>query len=134
MARKKQEGVTTSPRYKGKMYAVAYGIFAGNEELAKEYAEALTYARTQGFGEYHSAWLDAKDILARMGVPSALWGLYKAFVNELIHKVKKKQELTKDQVIQKWIDKGLDPDVLSEVADVVIGEKTREVPKSAEKA
>ena len=50
MARKRQEGVTTLPRYKGKMYAVAYGIFAGNKELAEEYADALSHARSQGVG------------------------------------------------------------------------------------
>ena len=87
MARKRQEGVTTLPRYKGKMYAVAYGIFAGNKELAEEYADALSHARSQGVGIYRIAYQEIKPVLMRNHVPSTMWGLYKAFINELINKV-----------------------------------------------
>ena len=94
MPRKRQEGVTTNPRFKGKAYAVAYGIFAGNEELAKEYADALANARAQGVGVYRTAYQEIKPVLMRLGVSSIFWGLYKAFINEVINKAVSYTHLT----------------------------------------
>ena len=133
MARKRQEGVTTLPRYKGKMYAVGYGIFAGNEELAREYAEALSHARSQGFGIYRVAYQEIKPILMRNGVPSTLWGLYKAFVNELINKVQRKKIATVEDIIDKWVKGGLDEGVLRDCAEAVVQIVEAEASTPAEK-
>ena len=132
MPRKRQEGITTLPRYKGKMYAVAFGIFAGNEELAKEYAEALSHARSQGFGVYRVAWQETKPILMKHEVPSALWGLYKAFVNELINKVQRRKIATVEEIIDKWVGNGLDEAVLRDVAEAVV-QVFEKAPSPAEK-
>lgn len=132
MARKRQEGITTYPRYKLKMYRV-FKIDGVPEALATEVATALTHARALGYGVFKTAWFEAKAILMRLGVPSAMWGLYKAFTNELINKVQRKKEATVEDIIAKWERNGLDPTVLREVANAVVQVVTVEVTKSAEK-
>ena len=119
MGRKRQEGVTTPVRYKLKAYAVGYGIGAGNVEYAKEYAEALTTARASGYGIFKQAYEEIKPVLMRMGVPSALWGLYKAFINEIINKVQRRKIATVDDIVDKWTKLGLDPTVLRECVNAV---------------
>lgn len=112
MGRKKQEGITTNPRYKMKAYAVGMGIAHNNVEMAKEYAEALTVARASGVGVFKNAYQEIKPVLMRESVPSALWGLYKAFINEIIAKVQRRKIATGDDIISKWENLGLDGSVL----------------------
>lgn len=133
MAKKKVEGVTTYPRFRGKAYAVGFGIFAGNSELAMEYANALTQARAAGYGIFKVAYDEIKPILMRNEVPSALWGLYKAFVNELIHKVQRKRIATTDEVIGKWERMGLNPDILRQCSEAVVEVVTEQTPTPASK-
>lgn len=132
MTRKRQEGITTYPRYKLKMYRV-FKVDGVPEDLAKEVATALTQARAVGYGVFKTAWQEAKAILMRLGVPSALWGLYKAFTNELINKAQRRKIMTVEEVIDKWVKYGLDPAVLREVANAVIQVVTVTETKSAEK-
>ena len=133
MPKKKVEGVTTYPRFKGKAYAVGVGIFAGNTTLAMEYAEAVTRARASGYGIYKNAYDEIKPVLMRNEVPSALWGLYKAFINELIHKVQRKRIATTDEVVGKWERMGLNGDILRQCAEAVVEVVAEETPKPASK-
>ncbi len=133
MGRKRQEGVTTYPRFTGKAYAVAYGIFHGNERFAERYAEALTNARATGYGPYKVAWEEAKAVLDAERIPSALHGLYKAFVNEVVNKVQRRKEKTLDEIVDKWTKQGLDPRILRLVGEAVVQVIVVETPKSAKK-
>jgi len=133
MTRKRQEGITTNPRYKLKAYAVGFGIGAGNQKYAEDYAESLASARASGVGVYKSAYQDIKPVLAREGVPSALWGLYKAFANELISKVQRRGIATVDEIVGKWVKLGLDETVLRAVVESVVEIVEKEVPVPAAK-
>lgn len=133
MGRKRQEGITTNPRFKLKAYAVGFGIGAGNKEYAEEYAEALTMARSAGVGVYRNAYQEIKPVLARENVPSALWGLYKAFANELIAKVQRRGIATIDEIVDKWIKMGLDDGVLRAVVGTLVEVIEKEVPVPAQK-
>lgn len=130
MARKRREGITTPVRYMGKMYAVGYGIFHGNEELAKLYATLLMVARDKGFGTYTTIWKNVEGKLREKGVPSVFWGICKAFTNELIRKVIMKQEATPEEVKAKWVrwftKVGLDTSILDDIVNIVV---QREVPE-----
>lgn len=133
MARKRQEGVTTYPRYKGKVFKVAMGLF-GDPEIAKDYAESLALARASGIGIYRAAYQEIKPVLIERGVPSAHWGLYKAFINEVVNKVIRKKIAGLDDIVDKWTKFDLDPDVLRACAERVITTVPPETPKPAEKA
>ena len=134
MGRKRQEGVTTLPRYKMKAYAVGYGISFGNERLANDYAEALAQARSAGYGLYKNAYQEIKAVLREDKVPSALWGLYKAFANELINKVQRRKSATIDEIVAKWVEMGLDENILRDVVSVLVEIIEKEVPRPAERA
>jgi hypothetical protein len=116
MPRKRQEGVTTPSRYKGKMYAVGFGIFHGNVEIANDYADALTYARASGYAPFKMAWQEVQGVLKELNVPSAQWGLYKAAVNEYVNKVQRKKQMSRDEWSEKWTKNGLDGRILDEIA------------------
>jgi len=130
---RKQEGITTRIRYKAKAFAIGMGITGGNERLAEEYADVLAEARAQGIGPYRMAYKEVKPILLKLGVPSALHGLYKAFVNELISKVQRRRIATADEIIDKWTKLGLDPAVLREVAESTVQIFVEETPSTAER-
>ncbi len=127
MGRKKQEGVTTYPRFRMKAYSVGMGISHGNTELAMDYANAITQARASGYGIYKNAYAEIKPVLMRNEVSSALWGLYKAFVNEIISKVQRRKIATIDEIVDKWAKQGLDSGILRECAEAVV-EITAEAP------
>lgn len=131
MARKRQEGVTTYPRYKGKVFKVAMGLF-GDPEMARAYAESLTIARASGIGIYRAAFQEIKTVLSEK-VPSAQWGLYKAFINEVVNKVIRKKVAEVDDVVDKWTKFGLDSEVLRACAEKVLVTIPPETPKPAEK-
>jgi hypothetical protein len=130
MGRKKQEGVTTYPRFRMKAYSVGMGISHGNPELSMDYANAMTQARASGYGIYKNAYAEIKPVLMRNEVPSALWGLYKAFVNEIIAKVQRRKISSIDEVVEKWTKQGLDSAILRECAEAVV-EITTEVPPTS---
>jgi hypothetical protein len=132
MARKRQEGVSTQDRYKLKMYRVfATGV---PESLAMSVAESISTARAQGIGAFRTAKQEARAVLGRMEVPSALWGLYLAYTNELVRKVQIRKEATRDQIVEKWTEYGLNPTVLNAIADEVGVEvkttQTKPAPKT----
>jgi hypothetical protein len=134
MGKKKQEGITTNPRFKLKAYAVGFGIGAGHQKFAEEYAEALTQARSAGIGLYKNAYQEIKPVLMRAGVPSALWGLYKAFINEILAKVQRRKIANVDEVVAKWEKLGLDSGVLRECVNAVGEVVTVEAPTPAQKS
>jgi len=134
MGRKRQEGITTNPRYKLKAYAVGMGIGAGNTKMAEDYAEALTSARASGVGVFRNAYAEIKPVLMRSGVPSALWGLYKAFINEIIAKVQRRKIASVDEVVSKWEKLGLDGGVLRDCVATIGEVISGEVPVPAQKA
>lgn len=119
MARKRKEGITSNIRYKMKAYAVGLGVAHGNEEMAADYAEALTLARAAGIAPYKMAYEEIKPVLMREEVPSALYGLYKAFINEIISKTQVRKIASVDQVIDKWVTLGLDAGVLGACVESV---------------
>jgi hypothetical protein len=132
MARKKQEGITSGARFRLKMYRV-FGLGVP-EQLALETANAVAEARAKGIGIYKVAREEARAVLMRKEVPSALWGVYYAFTNELVNKVQRRKESTRDQIIAKWVANGADSSVLNEIADEIgVDVKTTEV-KPATKA
>jgi hypothetical protein len=133
MGRKKQEGVTTYPRFRGKAYSVGMGIFHGNPELSMDYANAMTQARASGYGIYKNAFAEIKPVLMRNEVPSALWGLYKAFVNELIAKVQRRKIASIEDVISKWERQGLSGDILRQCSDAVVEIVAEQPPTPATK-
>ncbi|RLB79943.1 MAG: hypothetical protein DRH17_12880 [Deltaproteobacteria bacterium] len=121
MPRRKKVLTENSPiMYKAKMREMALAICHGDPECAEELASAWVKSWGDGFGRYHSAWETAKNILVSEGVPSALHGLYKAFVNNLIHECYDKKRMTKDEVIARWSRKGLDAGLLGKIADAVL--------------
>jgi len=135
LARKKREGLTTYARYKAKMYKVGLGI-AGEGKIAEEYANMLTLSRASGYGLYKLAYQEVVPKLQELGISSKLWGLIKAYVNELIHKCQVKKVADPDEIIEKWIEtfKTFDPDDhLPEIADTVIRVTRKEVEKPAPK-
>jgi 1,2-phenylacetyl-CoA epoxidase PaaB subunit len=134
MARKRQEGISTYPRYKLKAYAVAYGIGAGNEKFALEYAEALSQSRAAGVGIYKNAYVEIKSVLGEEKVPSALWGLYKAYINEVVSKVQRRKIADIEDIIEKWEKLGLDRPILEKCAEAIGIEVPREAPVPAQKA
>jgi len=124
MGRKRREGITTYPRYKGKAYALAFGIFHGQPEMAKEYADSLSLARASGYGVFKTAYAEIIPVLQREGVSSKLWGLMKAFVNEVINKAQVRKTKSVDEIIEDWVNdlKTLaDPEpVLRAIAETVV--------------
>jgi len=133
LGRKRQEGITTNPRYKLKAYAVGMGIGANNTRYAEEYAEALTSARSAGVGVFRNAYQEIKPVLARLEVPSALWGLFKAFANELIAKVQRRGIATIDDIVAKWSNMGLDETALREVVNALVEIVEKAAPVPAQK-
>jgi len=132
MVRKRQEGTTSDSRFKLKMYRVfSAGV---PEQLALSAAEDVARARAKGIGIYKIARDGARSVLTRREVPSAQWGFYFAFTNELVNKVQRRKELTREQLLGKWIANGGDPSVLNDIADEVgVDVKTTET-KPASKA
>ena len=128
MARKRKEGITSNIRYKMKAYAVGLGIAHGNEELAMDYADKLTIARAAGIGPYKMAYAEIKPVLMRNDVPSAFFGLYKAFINEIIAKVQVRKIASSDEIIDKWTRLGLDAGILGECVEAVGEVIVTEVP------
>jgi len=121
VVRKRREGVTTYPRYKGKAYSVAIGIFHGNEALALEYATKLTEARISGFGPFREGYRVIIPVLQRNDVPSGLWGLYRAYMCEIIHKVQQRKIATTDEIIEKWTRvANLDEAIMREIAGAIV--------------
>jgi hypothetical protein len=117
MGRKRQEGITTASRFRLKMFRVfSAGV---PESLALEAANAVAEARAKGVGIYKTSRDEARAVLMRREVPSALWGVYFAFTNELVNKVQRKKEATRDQIIAKWVANGADASVLNEIADEI---------------
>jgi hypothetical protein len=137
MTRKRREGITTYPRYKGKAYSVAMGIFQGNEEMAKEYAESLTLARASGYGVFKTGYHEAVPILLKEGVSSKCWGLVRAFVNELIAKGQMRKTKSIDDIIADWVEDlntFYPPEpILRAVAEQVVQVFEKEASKSAPK-
>lgn len=131
MGRKRQEGGSSQPRYKLKAYrTVAVGV---PQRYAEDVAEAMATARAQGIGVYRNAYQTIKPVLMRDAVPSALYGLYKAYTNEIICKVMTRKIATLDDVQRKWQTMGLDAGVLSDVADAVTNPIGTQVPQPAQK-
>jgi len=137
MARKRREGITTYPRFRGKAFAVGKGIFAGNEEIAMEYANALALARASGYGVFKTAYYEIVPVLQREGVSSKLWGLMKAFVNEVINKVQRRKIRTLDEVIEDWtrdLETLANPEpILRAIGETVVQVYEREASKPASK-
>jgi hypothetical protein len=116
-----------------KAYAVGMGISYGNVKMAEEYAEALTTARASGIGLYKNAYQEIKPVLMDNKVPSALWGLYKAFINEVIAKVQRRKIAELDEILTKWDKLGLDSGVLRSCAEAIGVEAYAESPVPAQK-
>lgn len=133
MARKKRYGLTSQPRFKLKAYRV---VSAGvPQELALEYTNAVAQTYALGFGEFYKARRKVMDSEVWARVPSALRGLYLAFVNEVVSKVLTKGVASIDEIVGKWERMGLDPGLLWDIAEVLGFEKPEvEAPKPAPKA
>ena len=118
MPRKRREGRTTYPRYRQKMFYLALrgAVTPTTEKLALDYADALVEARLEGYAPFKDAWRIAADILRRRNVPSKLWGLFKAFVNQYVHQVIQRRVMTPEDVIEYWADT-LPRDVMEEIVD-----------------
>ncbi|RLB79944.1 MAG: hypothetical protein DRH17_12885 [Deltaproteobacteria bacterium] len=111
------------------MYKFGLTKSAGDKEYAKGYAESLALSRAGGYGIYKIAKKKAEGVLVRRGVDPLFWGLYKAFVNELVHKVFVRGTDTVEAVINAWSRQGLDPGVLAEIAESLAAEVV-EVPEA----
>ena len=101
MVRKRVETVTTVPRYLGKMRRIGEAV-TGDPQLAMFYAISLMAAQRAGYGRYKSAWETVRINLANANIPSALFGLCKAAMNEYINKVQTKKEMSPDDWRAKW--------------------------------
>lgn len=88
-------------------------------DLAMKTASSMGEARTLGLGAYFTARREARAILENLDVPSLLWGVYYAFVNEFVHKVQQTHAMTADDLMSKYTDAGLDRTVLSQVVDTI---------------
>ncbi len=121
MGRRRGDDSTSTTRYMLKMYRIfACGV---PPDLAMKVAEALARARELGYAPYKIAWDHARSVMLRYDVPKALWGLYRSFVYEFVNKVIKRRQMTKEELIMEWINKGLERSVLealvNEITDVV---------------
>jgi len=134
MGRKKQEGITTYPRYLAKMYRVGLAIAGGNEEIAKLYAEALAQSRTSGYSTFKDAWNIAKAVLTAEKIPSMRWGVYRSFVFQLINRVIRRGIEELDDVIRRYVEEGnADENVLRAIADRVMPQFKPETTAPAQK-
>jgi hypothetical protein len=131
MARKRREGVTTGIRYRIKMLRTM-GVPVP-QEWAEEYAMSLLQARASGYGAYKTAWEEVKPVLIHMKVPSALHGLYKAFTNEVVSKVQQRKIADLEDIIEKWTNLGLDPNVLQVIGEAVVMVVRAETPQAPPK-
>lgn len=52
-------------------------------------------------------------------VPRALRGLYLAYVNEVVKKVRDERSTPLDRIVEKWVKNGLDANLLYEIAGVL---------------
>jgi hypothetical protein len=134
MGRKKQEGITTYPRYLAKMYRVGLAIAGGNEEIAKLYAESLAQSRTAGYSTFKDAWNITKAILQSEKIPSMRYGIYRSFVFELINKVVRRGSEELEDVIRKYVEEGgADENVLRAIAERVMPQFKPETTSPAAK-
>ena len=127
MARKRREGISTGIRYRIKMLRTM-GVPIP-VEWAEEYAIALSQARASGYGPYKLAWEEVKPVLMRMEVPSALHGLYKAYTNEVVNKVQQRKIADLEELIEKWVNLGLEPAVLQVVGETVVRVLQKQTPQ-----
>lgn len=102
-------------------------------ELALEVTSAVTDARESGYGLYKALRQIAKDKLSRMEIPSALHGLYLAFVNELINKVLRRRVAEPPEIVDKWEKYGLNRDYLIELGARIVEAYPAVTPESAKK-
>ncbi|MEM0027820.1 MAG: hypothetical protein QXD38_07855 [Ignisphaera sp.] len=133
MPRKRKEGISSLPRYLGKMYRL-FNAVIGDSTLALFAALAVTAAREEGYGPYRAVHQRLDGFLTAIGVPQAFKGLYIAAANEFVNKVIKRRIMTVDEWVKKWSSPkyGLDPNVLRRMADFIRG--LPEAAKSSPKA
>ncbi len=92
--------ITTPLRYTYKMVRLHGGV--PSPEMINELARMQYAAWEAGYGEYKEAYARIKSVLEDNNIPSGLWGLYKAFVNEYLNKVKQRRVLTEEELMNIW--------------------------------
>lgn len=132
VARKRRFGITSQVRYKLKLYR----LFGEKppQELINEFASAVDQAYHLSYGEYYKVRRKVMNSEVWAKVPTALRGLYLAYVNEVVNKVMTRGIASLDEVVAKWSRMGLDEGLLYEIAEVIGLEKPEvEEPKPAPK-
>jgi len=121
MPLKKQRSGTTNVRYRLKMYGVGIGKAVGNEQLAMEFAIALSEARAAGFQPLAQAHTVVEDVCSKAGVPRGIWGIYYAFANFYVSKVLTYELYNTDEAVNHFVKLGADAGILGELANRLSG-------------
>lgn len=128
MPSKRKFSITSTARYNLKAYRV-HKIDGVPPELAMSIANAQTSYWTLRFGMFHTMWVNrVEPLLAFNGVPRELWGLYRAFLNQLLSKAMGtgKQEI--ELVIARWRNI-LDENIMLQIVEAIT--EGRQVPRQA---
>jgi hypothetical protein len=136
MARKKRVGLTTYARYTYKAIRLHGG--KPSDQLIEQLGHTQASAWQAGFANYQDAYSLILPILQDHKVPSALYGIYRAFAFEVENKVRQKKVVTSDELIQQWIRKGgLDPAVMRDIIEAlhptIEAPTTRPAPSASKK-
>jgi len=114
MAKNRQLGYTSSPRYRLKMYR----LFAGQVEpqLALEVSDMALAKWNEEYGRFHNAYKQMKDYILRNhpNVPVALLGLYRSFLFKAMKEIPNGAD--PEELINEFQKKaGLDPVIMREI-------------------
>ena len=119
MPLKRQRGLTTNIRYRLKMYAVAIGKAVGNEQLAMEYAIALSEARSAGAQSFNVARNIVEAVCSQEGIPRGYWGIYYSFAMVYTARVLRDETWTHDEAINHFARLGANPTVSNRIAEAL---------------
>jgi hypothetical protein len=132
MPKKKRFGVTSTTRYKIKVFRVfSAGV---PEELAMEHTSSQADAWNTGFGEYKKLHDKIMESDTFKNIPAGLRGLYLAYCNEVNARVMTRKIERLETVIEKWVRLGLDRGILEDLAEEMGARPVTETPKPASKS
>lgn len=113
MVKIKQDSVGSDTRYYGKVKAklLAQGY---SDADASQQAFIQTINRAKGFGAIRPFKRIAERILVKHGINKVAWGQYYSCMNAFVYLLTKGREAELPLVHKKFLDRGLDMDVLKD--------------------
>jgi len=94
-------------------------------KMAQELTEIQKLNYQMAYGVFNRVWREiVVPTLTEKKVPSAKWGPYKAFTNELLKRAlglgRQRQSMTIDEVKNKWVNNGLEKDVVDTIVSKIL--------------